>query len=300
MRLAVAATPDVALPALDWILRSDHELVLIFTQPDRPAGRGRKIRESEVAAWGNLHGIPVVKASSAESLSPHLAGVDLVVTIAFGILIPEPLLKIPQHGFLNVHFSRLPHLRGAAPVQRAILQGDSEIGISIFQLEKGMDTGPVYVCEDFAIDRNETSGELLRRLAANVPGLLDRALKMIIGGQLPKAQEGSVSLAPKISKEEARIQWDGKGNEIRNLIRAFTPQPGAWTTWRGEKFHISGANISSEKLSPGEIHVRQNEIFVGTGSEALSLTFVTPFGKSAMGAADWARGARLSEGERFE
>jgi methionyl-tRNA formyltransferase len=300
MRLAVAATPDVALPALDWILQSDHELALLFTQPDRPAGRGRKMRESEVSAWGNLHGVPVIKPRSAEPLSPHLADVDLVVTIAFGILIPEPLLKVPRHGFLNVHFSRLPHLRGAAPVQRAILQGDSEIGISIFQLEKGMDTGPVYVCEDFAIDSDESSGELLRRLATHVPPLLDQALKMLIAGQLPKAQEGSISLAPKISKEEARIEWESESNTIRNLIRAFTPQPGAWTMWRGGKFHISGANISSERLSPGEIRVTQNQIFVGTGTEALSLTFVTPFGKGAMGAADWARGARLSEGDRFE
>ena len=300
MRLAVAATPEVALPTLEWLLSSEHQLVKVITQPDRPAGRGRNLRESAVAQWGNDHQIPVVKIAAADQLPGALTDIDLVVTIAFGILIPVSTLAIPQHGFINVHFSALPQLRGAAPVQRAILQGDTEIGISIFQLDKGMDTGPVYLTSVHAILEGESSGQLLTRLSALVPQDLDRVLSMISAAKSPIAQSGAGTFAPKISKEEARIDWNQPSVDVVNRVRAFTPTPGAWTQWRGEKFHINESKSSSLKLPVGEIALIDGSLLVGCGDSAVEVTSVVPFGKSAMKAAEWARGARLVPGDHFE
>ena len=300
MRLAVAATPEVALPTLEWLLNSEHQLVKVITQPDRPAGRGRNLRESAVAQWANEHQIPVVKIAQADDLPSALTDVDLVVTIAFGILIPESTLSIPQRGFINVHFSALPALRGAAPVQRAILHGDTQIGISIFQLDKGMDTGPVYATSVHEIAGEENSGQLLDRLSALVPQDLDRVLSMISAGKPPIAQSGTGTLAPKISKEEAKIDWSQSSVDVVNLVRAFTPAPGAWTLLRGEKFHLTESKSSLEKLPAGEIALIEGSLLVGCGDSAIEMIIVIPFGKSAMKATDWARGARLVAGDHFE
>ena len=300
MRLAVAATPEIALRTLEWLLSSEHQLVKVITQPDRPAGRGRNLRESAVAQWAKEHQIPVVKIAQADDLPGALNDVDLVVTIAFGILIPESTLSIPQHGFINVHFSALPLLRGAAPVQRSIFQGDTQIGISIFQLDKGMDTGPVYSTSVHEIPGEENSGQLLTRLSALVPQDLDRVLSMIGAGKPPIAQSGAGTLAPKISKEESKIDWSQSSKDVVNLVRAFTPAPGAWTLWRGEKFHINDSKISLEKLPAGDIGLIEGSLLVGCGDSAIEITTVIPFGKSAMKAADWARGARLVAGDHFE
>lgn len=300
MRLAVAATPEVALPTLEWLLNSEHQLVKVITQPDRPAGRGRNLRESAVAQWANEHQIPVVKIAQADDLPSALTDVDLVVTIAFGILIPESTLSIPQRGFINVHFSALPALRGAAPVQRAILQGDTQIGISIFQLDKGMDTGPVYSTSVHEIAGEENSGQLLDRLSPLVPRDLDRVLSMISAGSTPITQSGAGTLAPKISKEEAKIDWSQSSKDVINLVRAFTPAPGAWTLWRGEKFHINESKSSLVKLPAGEIALIEGSLLAGCGDSAIEITTVIPFGKSAMKGADWARGARLVAGDHFE
>lgn len=300
MRLAVAATPEVALPTLEWLLSSEHQLVKVITQPDRPAGRGRNLRESAVAQWANDHQVPVVKIAQADDLPGALTNVDLVVTIAFGILIPESILSIPQHGFINVHFSALPLLRGAAPVQRAILHGHTQIGISIFQLDKGMDTGPVYSTSVHDIAREENSGQLLERLSSLVPQDLDQVLSMISAGKPPIAQSGTGSLAPKISKEEAKIDWSKSSVDVVNLVRAFTPAPGAWTLWRGERFQINECKSSLVKLPSGEIALIGGSLLVGCGDSAIEIVTVIPFGKSAMRATDWARGARLVAGDHFE
>ena len=300
MRIGVAATPDVAIPTLNWLLQSEHEIALIITQPDRPSGRGRLLQESIVGQWAQSHGIALIKPEKPQELIGKIEELDLVLTIGYGVLLPESILSLPLHGFLNLHFSLLPAYRGAAPAQRALHNGELVSGVSVFQLDKGMDTGPIFTQESITIDSAWRSSELLQHLSDLGPEVVRRSFEMIQDGKTPSDQVGTPSLAPKITKSEAKIDFTQDADHISNAIRAFTYEPGAWTVWRDEPFKICATAFSDVKnRTPGEIFVIEKSVFVATGSKALEILRVIPAGKKEMDAIDWARGARLNGGEIF-
>jgi len=300
VRIGVAATPDVAIPTLNWLLQSGHEISVIITQPDRPAGRGRLLQQSVVADWAQEHKIPVLKPESSNELIGKIEQLDLVLTIGYGVLLPESILTLPKKGFLNLHFSLLPAYRGAAPAQRALHNGETVTGVTVFQLDKGMDTGPIFAQESLSIDSSWRSFELLAHLAALGPEVVKRSFEMIESGKASHAQVGVASIAPKTSKAEAQINFDHEATQVANAIRAFTYEPGAWTLWKGEPFKICSVKASDGVVGkPGELSVLGKSVFVGTGLGVLELLRVTPAGKKEMDAIDWARGARLTGGEIF-
>ena len=300
MRIGVAATPDVAIPTLNWLLQSDHEIALIITQPDRPAGRGQVLQQTVVADWGQGHQIPVIKPESSQELLGTIDDLDLVLTIGYGVLLPESILSLPKHGFLNLHFSLLPAYRGAAPAQRALQNGDLVTGVTVFQLDKGMDTGPIFAQQSINIDPSWRSFELLQHLSHLGPDVVQKSFDMIQNGESSKNQEGLATNAPKISKSEAKIDFTQDSVKIANAIRAFTYEPGAWTLWKGESFKICATKVSNGPSGkPGQISVIDKSVVVATGSGTLELLRVIPSGKKEMDAIDWVRGARLTGGEIF-
>lgn len=315
MRIGVAATPHVAIPTLDWLDGSLHELVLVITQPDRPAGRGRALRDSPVAQWAHAHSIACVKPISSIDLVDSLMYVDLVITIGYGVILPSEVLTIPRYGFINLHFSHLPAWRGAAPVQRAILHGDQKFGLTVFALDSGMDTGPIYVQRDIDIEPYENAGQLLSRMAILGPELISETLDLIESGAVPYSQIATedieISYAPKISKDDARIIWEKSAIEVDRQIRAFTPEPGAWTSWRSSTLRITRARpyISISDLVPGQISIENGNLLVGCGDgdsngdenvkSALVIEELTPAGKNSMSAKNWINGARCMPGECF-
>jgi methionyl-tRNA formyltransferase len=300
VRIGVAATPDVAIPTLNWLLQSEHEIGLIITQPDRPAGRGQVLQQTAVSDWAQGHQIPVVKPGSSQELVGTIEDLDLVLTIGYGVLLPENILSLPKHGFLNLHFSLLPAYRGAAPAQRALHNGETITGVTVFQLDKGMDTGPIFVQQLIHIDPSWRSFELLKHLSDLGPKVVEKSFEMIENGVSSRNQEGSPTNAPKISKSEAKIDFTLDSTMIANAIRAFTYEPGAWTLWKGESFKICATKDSSNPTgAPGQIAVIDKSVLVSTGSGSLELLRVIPAGKKEMDAIDWARGARLTGGEIF-
>jgi methionyl-tRNA formyltransferase len=300
VRIGVAATPDVAIPTLNWLLQSDHEIALIITQPDRPSGRGQVLQQTLVADWGQGHQIPVIKPESSQELLGTIDDLDLVLTIGYGVLLPESILALPKHGFLNLHFSLLPAYRGAAPAQRALQNGDLVTGVTVFQLDKGMDTGPIFAQQSINIDPSWRSFELLQHLSHLGPDVVQKSFDMIQNGESSKNQEGLATNAPKISKSEAEIDFTQDSVKIANAIRAFTYEPGAWTLWKGESFKICATKVSNGPSGkPGQISVIDKSVFVSTGSGSLELLRVIPSGKREMDAIDWVRGARLTGGEIF-
>lgn len=300
MRIGVAATPDVAIPTLNWLLHSDHEIAVIITQPDRPAGRGRLLQQSVVGEWAHRHRIETLKPEHPDELIGKIEELDLVLTIGYGVLLPESILALPKKGFLNLHFSLLPAYRGAAPAQRALHNAETVTGVTVFQLDKGMDTGPIFAQESITIDPSWRSAELLQHLADLGPGVVQRTFEMVESGNSPHAQDGVSSLAPKISKAEAKIDFSTSASRISNAVRAFTYEPGAWTLWKNEPFKICAVKtVDSLHGVPGQVVVADKSVFVSTGSGAIELLRVIPAGKKEMDAIDWARGARLTGGEIF-
>jgi len=300
MRIGVAATPDVAIPTLEWLLQSDHEIALVITQPDRPAGRGREIKQTVVGDWAQKNKIELFKPETSQDLIGKIERLDLVLTIGYGVLLPEEVLNLPKHGFLNLHFSLLPAYRGAAPVQRALENGESTTGVTVFQLEKGMDTGPIFSQISIKVQARWRSVEMFHELALLGPQVVRESFEKIAAGEKPISQNGTPTYAAKISKAEARIDFNVDAQKVVNLVRAFTYEPGAWTTWKNEPFKISDA-IASEAFSsnPGQIKLMGSSVFVATQAGAIEILRVIPSGKKEMDAIDWARGARLSGGEHF-
>lgn len=304
MRLALAATPSVALPTLDWLTSCEHSLEFIITRPDKPAGRGKVLQESPVSSWANENSIKVLKPEHSQELAIPLQSIDCVITIGYGVILPPSVLTVPKFGFINLHFSLLPAWRGAAPVQRTIEHGDTSSGITVFALDAGMDTGPIYVQKEIQIGKNENSGELLQRMAVLGPSAIAATLRLLERGIAPTPQsENGVSLARKISKLDARIDWDKSAVRISRQIRAFTPDPGAWTTWRESRVQITQARVSSDKSASlvGEITIEAGNLIVGCADNtALHILEIKPAGKRTMSASDWVNGARATSGERFD
>jgi methionyl-tRNA formyltransferase len=300
LKIVVAATPSVAIPTLNWLKSSDHELVSVITQPDRPAGRGRTLKQSPVSLWAEEKKVRCHKFTSLSELASAISGSDLLLTIGFGVLLPAQILDLPINGCLNLHFSLLPRWRGAAPVQRAIEAGDLLSGVTVFRLDEGMDTGPIYSIKRFALDSDITSDELFDELQMLGVEAVQESLEAILDGQkpIPQSNEGA-SRAAKITKEECEIDWNSDAQSISRKIRAFTSLPGAWSRFRGEIVKIDSVHETEIELEPGQIKEFSKELLVGTKSCALSIGFLTPSGKTRMDARSWLNGARILDGESF-
>ena len=300
MRIAVAATPEVAIPSLDALLSSKHELLSVITQPDRPSGRGQSLTESSVSRWAKENGIELNKPEKGANFQPLLSNVDLLITIGYGVILPKQVFELPRYGSLNLHFSLLPRWRGAAPVQRAIEAGDLVSGVTVFALDEGMDTGPIYTQNRFALDADITSDELLVELAELGAEALLHTLDLIESGVKPSPQsDHSATRALKLSKEEGLIDWAQSADAISSKVRAFTSQPGTWTNFRGSVLKIDTPIASEMKLEPGVLLIEKKKLYVGTATTALEIGYITPSGKSRMPASEWANGARLIAGDFF-
>ena len=301
MKIAVAASPEVAIPTLAYLLASEHDLSLIISRPDSPVGRGRELTPTAVSSWATANSIELYRPSKAADFDERLRDFDLVITIGYGLLLPEFLLDQPKHGFINLHFSLLPKLRGAAPAQRAIIDGLTETGVTVFQLDAGMDTGPIYTQASHSIKPNTTAGELLAELAQLGPSAIAQTLLAIESGVEPVAQDDSLATsAAKLSKTEAQISWSNSAEKIVNKVLGFAPNPGATARFRGEIIRIMRARVSEQVRSVGEISFANGAVIVGTSTSAVELLEVTPAGKKTMTASAWANGARFIAGETIE
>jgi methionyl-tRNA formyltransferase len=307
MRVVFAGTPEVAVPALDAIADSSHELVGVVTRPDAPAGRGRKLVASPVAQRAEELGVPVLKPehpkdpdfqSQLQDLDP-----DCCPVVAYGALLPQSALDIPRHGWVNLHFSLLPAWRGAAPVQHAIRAGDEITGATTFRIVKELDAGPTFGVVTETIRPGDTAGDLLTRLAHSGAGLLVATLDGIGDGSLEAREQPAegVSFAPKILVEDAEIDWTEPAVAVDRRIRACTPGPGAWSTYAVERIKVAPVSVAADRehLEPGVLEVTKSAVFVGTATHPVRLGEVKAFGKKQMQAADWARGVRVASGERF-
>lgn len=301
MRICVAATPSVALPTLDFLHRSKHEIVSVITRPDAPAGRGRALQASVVSDWAVANKVEIHKPNTAAEIASLVTRCDLAVTIGYGLLLPEAVLNVPKFGFINLHFSLLPRWRGAAPVQRALEAGDTSTGVTVFKLDAGMDTGPIYTAIQFDISPTMNTAELLDQLSnLGVSAVID-AITAIENGDAPRAQPlDGATRANKLSSEEAQIDWTKSSAVIVNKVRAFYPNPGAWTIFRGVKIKIESVISTDAVLKPGEISIEDRKVLVGTGHGAVELLIVKPSGKNEMSAQAWANGQHLNPLESFE
>ncbi|MEU6861021.1 methionyl-tRNA formyltransferase [Glycomyces sp. NPDC046736] len=306
MRLLFAGTPEVALPTLAALHDSRHEIVAVLTRPDARTGRGRKVSRSPVAAWADEHGVEVL--TPAKPREPEFLerlrdlDVDLVPVVAYGALVPPAALEIPRLGWINLHFSLLPAWRGAAPVQHAVLAGDEMTGACVFQLESGLDTGPVYGRLTEPIDPADTSGDLLDRLAVAGARLTADVVDALDIGALvgePQPDDG-VSYASKITVDDARVRWSDPAFAVDRRIRAVTPAPGAWTEFEGQRLHLGPVTVDPDgpALAPGEVALAKRSVHVGTATDPVRLDRVKPAGKQLMDAAAWGRGLQ-TENPRF-
>lgn len=307
MRLVVAGTPEVALPSLDALRSSEHEVCAVVTRPDAPSGRGRTRHPSPVKARALEQGLEVLTPTRMDEptflarlreLAP-----DACPVIAYGALLPPEVIAIPEHGWINLHFSLLPAWRGAAPVQHAIIAGDSVTGASTFRIERGLDSGPVFGTLTEVIGASDTAGSLLSRLAHAGAGLLLATLDAIADGSarpVPQPEDG-VSLAPKLASADAQVVWSHPAFAVDRRVRGCTPAPGAWTTFRGQRLGLGPLRPDpggpGGDLAAGQVAASKQEVWVGTATDAVRLGSVRPVGKREMPAADWARGMRIETGE---
>ncbi len=261
MKIIFAGTPEFALPSLQALLDSDHQIIAVYTQPDRPSGRGQKLVSSPVKLLAEQHKIPVYQPKSLRDVSvqQQLAALkpDVMAVVAYGLLLPKAVLNIPKHGCVNVHPSILPRWRGAAPLQRTILAGDKETAVATMQLDVGMDTGPILMLEKTAVKPNETSGQLHDRLAIVGGALLVKTFDLMVQGKLdptPQSTEG-VLHAAKVTKKEAKIDWEQPATRIHNLICGYNPWPVAHTLYFRQVLRIWEAEVINEKIDafPGVI-----------------------------------------------
>jgi methionyl-tRNA formyltransferase len=304
MRLVFAGTPQAAVPTLDALLKSGHEVAAVVTRPDAPAGRGLRLGPSPVAERAAAAGVEVLKPGRPRDPDfldrLRAIGPDCCPVTAYGALIPQAALDIPQHGWVNLHFSLLPAWRGAAPVQHAILHGDEMTGATTFRLVRELDAGPVFGMVTEPVRPRDTAGELLARLAESGAGLLVATLDGIESGQLearPQPADG-VSLAPKVTAADARVLWDHPATAVDRQIRACTPNPGAWTELDGARIKLGPLAAVPARveppgpLAPGELRVLRSAVLAGTATTPVELGEVQAPGKRRMLAVDWARGLR--------
>lgn len=311
MRLVLAGTPSAAVPSLRALLASRHEVAAVVTRPDARSGRGRTLTPSPVKEMALQHGLEVLTPDTPRdpgfldrlrTIAP-----DCCPVVAYGALLPRAALDVPVHGWVNLHFSLLPAWRGAAPVQRALMAGDEVTGASTFVIDEGLDTGPVLGAVTETVRPGDTAGSLLARLADVGAGLLVATMDALEDGALapvPQPADG-VSLAPKLTVEEAEVRWGLPAHVVDRHIRGCTPNPGAWTAFRDERLKVGPVDPAPAPqadlpdLPPGHLHPTKRTVFVGTASGPVALGEVRPHGKKPMAAADWARGVRIAAGERL-
>ncbi|MGO4806170.1 methionyl-tRNA formyltransferase [Arthrobacter sp. 2MCAF15] len=306
MRVLFAGTPAVAVPSLDALVDAGFDVVAVLTRPDAPLGRKRVLTPSPVAARATELGIEVIHAAKVDAeVTARIAGAapDVAAIVAYGGLIPRAALDVPRHGWVNLHFSLLPAWRGAAPVQRAVIAGDDVTGAVTFRLEEGLDTGPVFGTLTETVHPGDTAGALLERLSHSGAVLLAQTLSAIDAGKAAAMpQQGEVSLAPKLSLEDGRLDWRQPALAIGRRARGVTPEPGAWTLLDGQRIKLEPVQPAPESaaLRPGQLAMDGKRVLVGTGSHPVELTRVQPAGKKMMTAADWARGQATLESVVFE
>jgi methionyl-tRNA formyltransferase len=307
MRVVFAGTPAPAVPALRGLIESEqHEVAAVITRPDAPAGRGRKMVRSPVGALADEYGVEVLtpaRASEPEFLA-RLREIepDCCPVVAYGALLRQEALTIPRNGWINLHFSVLPAWRGAAPVQAAIRRGDQITGASTFRIVPELDAGPVYGVVTEEIRDRDTAGDLLDRLSVSGARLLLATLDGIADDTLrpePQPDDG-VSYAPKVSVEDAKVDFTAPARAVDRLVRSVTPDPGAWAWFRDERLKIGAVSTVDDELEPGEILVQRRRVLVGTATTAVALDEVQAQGKKRMAATDWARGIRIEQGERLQ
>jgi methionyl-tRNA formyltransferase len=308
LRVAFMGTPDFSVPTLSEIVGAGHDVVGVYTQPPRPAGRGMDARKSPVHMFAEEAALRVLTPRTlrrAEAQEAFAAlGADVAVVVAYGLILPRPILSAPPLGCLNLHGSLLPRWRGAAPIQRAIMAGDKETGVMVMKMEEGLDTGPVALEDRLLIGSDSTAGEIHDHLSLMGATLMLNVLRLLERGELtfaPQAEEGA-TYAAKLSKEETRIDWSKPGFEVHNKIRGLSPYPGAWFEallgGKPERIKVLRSVLVPGKGEPGQL--LDANLTVACGSQAVMLTKVQRSGKRPMGGADFLRGFPLGKGTHFE
>ncbi len=295
MKVLFAGPPQLATKTLAGLLDSEHSVVGVLTRQDAPQGRKRQLTPSPLASYAQDKGLPVIKANRWDSrVAQEISelGADIASVVAYGTLLPPAALDLLPHGWINLHFSDLPHWRGAAPVQRALMAGAEYIHSCTFKIEPSLDTGPVFMTEKTAVAAEDTAGEILNRLATSGARLLAETIEAIARGQAGKPQQGEPSYAPKLTLADGRINWNHKASEILARYRAVSPEPGPWCQLQEQKIKLGKLRLSQEKAaaSPGTVEVKQQTCLVHCADYCLELELVQPAGKKMMKAADWARG----------
>ncbi|TAK88169.1 MAG: methionyl-tRNA formyltransferase [Betaproteobacteria bacterium] len=305
MRLVFAGTPEFAERALARLVAAGHDVALVLTQPDRPAGRGMRPLPSPVKRLASGYGIEVFQPTGLKAPEAiarvREVGADALVVAAYGLIVPAPLLELGRFGAINIHASLLPRWRGAAPIQRALLAGDARTGISIMQMDVGLDTGPVLAQRAISIDREDDAGTLHDKLADLGGAVIVEALAEVAAGRLhakPQPEEG-VRYAHKIDKAETRIEWSRPALELERAVRAFRPWPGAWTTLEGEPIKIWRAHVVEGVGPAGMVNVNGNRLLVGCGNGMLAIEELQRAGAKRLAVADFLRGRTLEPGARF-
>lgn len=301
MRIVFMGTPDFSVPVLDALVAAGHEIAAVYSQPPRPAGRGKKDRPSPVQARAEVLGLPVrhpVSLKGAEAQAEFAAlEADVAVVVAYGLILPQAVLDAPAKGCLNIHASLLPRWRGAAPIHRAIMAGDTETGVCIMQMEAGLDTGPVLLCRETAIGPEETTGALHDRLSKMGAAAIVEALAQLDGLTAEPQPEAGVCYAAKIDKAEARVDWTASAPHINNQVLGLSPFPGAWTMVAGKRLKLLQSRVAEGQGAPGEV---LEGLTVACGQGAVEITRVQPEGKGAMDVKDWLLGARIAPGTVLE
>jgi methionyl-tRNA formyltransferase len=308
LRIVFAGTTPNAVTVLRYLVETaKHEVLAVLTREDARVGRKQTIASSAVAEYAELAGLEVIRANRVDqSVDQQIDALrpDLGIVVAYGALLKKPTLDIPKHGWINVHFSLLPNLRGAAPVQHALISGQRETGVTIFQLDQGMDTGPIHSQVPSLIEPDENAGDLLTRLTNISTTMLDECLARIDAGiTAPSAQVGEPTLAPKLSRSDARADFSRSALEIENLVRGCNPEPMAWAELNSEPFRILAARAFADisdhlhDLAIGTVSAVDGLILVQTGKGVLQLLEVQPASKRVMSASDWYRGS--SQGVRL-
>jgi methionyl-tRNA formyltransferase len=302
MKVVFMGTPDFSVPVLDALVEAGHEILAVYSQPPRPAGRGKKDRPSPVQARAEALGLPVRHPVSLKGADEQAAfaklNADVAVVVAYGLLLPQAILDAPKHGCLNIHASLLPRWRGAAPIHRAIMAGDAETGVCIMQMEAGLDTGPVLLRQTTSIGAEETTAQLhdhLSQIGANA--IVDALASLDQLVPEPQPDQG-VTYATKIDKAEARIDWNQPAVEVDRKIRGLSPFPGAWCEWDGQRIKLLASKLAEGQGAPGE--VLDDDLTVACGEGAVSLLRLQRAGKGAQDAETFLRGVPVAKGQTFQ
>ncbi len=299
LKVLFAGTPEIAVAPLNGLLEAGYDVVGVLTREDAPVGRKRKLTASPVAARAEELGLPVVKAnrwSDDAAAAVSALGADIAAVVAYGAILPQSALDLLPQGWINLHFSSLPHWRGAAPVQRALMAGETEIFSNTFRIEAGLDSGPVFLEESTAVETDDTAGTVLARLASTGGALLAQTFAKIEAGETGTEQSGEPTHAAKMTLADGRIDFSGTVEHILAQVRGATPEPGAWCEFKDARFKLGMVRASevAPEGSPGSVRLLAKKVVVTCSNGCLELTQVQPAGKKMMMAADWARGAGVN------